>query len=93
MSMFSKGLQRFATDVGNIVRDPIGEIKRGPRGSFGDMLKDEDEGEDVAAPTLSAGEVDPNAELGALQDPRKANQGRLAANLNKASGASILTSP
>jgi hypothetical protein len=46
----------------------------------------------VPPPTLSASEVDPNAKLGALQNIRKKKQGRLAANLSPASGASILTS-
>ena len=46
----------------------------------------------VAPPTLTGSEVDPDAELGALQDIRKPKKGRLAANLAPASGASILTS-
>jgi len=50
------------------------------------------EPDDAPPPTLSASEVDPDAELGALQNIRKKKQGRLAANLSPASGASILTS-
>jgi len=32
MSWFSKAAARFGQDVNQIVREPIGEIKRGPRG-------------------------------------------------------------
>ena len=46
----------------------------------------------TAPPTLTGSEVDPDAEQGALQDIRKRKEGRLAANLAPASGASILTS-
>ena len=46
----------------------------------------------VPPPTLRGSEVDPDAELGALQDIRRKKHGRLAANLSPASGASILTS-
>ena len=48
--------------------------------------------EDVPPPTLTGSQVDPDAEQGALQDIRKRKEGRLAANLAPASGASILTS-
>ena len=53
-----------------------------------------DEGDDqsTAPPDLSAGEVDPDAELGALQDIRREKHGRSAMNLAPASGSSILTS-
>ena len=48
--------------------------------------------EDVPPPTLTGSQVDPDAEQGELQDIRKRKEGRLAANLAPASGASILTS-
>ena len=52
-----------------------------------------DEGDDqsTAAPDLSAGEVDPDAELGALQDILIEKHGRTAMNLAPASGSSILS--
>ena len=111
MSWLSKAVQRFGQDVNQIVRDPVGEIKRGPKGSlgqfadsiYGGTLKDiietaqgkrggspDDPG--VSTPVLRASQVDPEGELGALQDIRKKKQGRKAANLSPASGASILTS-
>ena len=90
MSWFTDEVQRLGTNVENIKRDPIGIIKRGPKGMW---AKDEDDDEDdVVAPTLASGEVDPEGELGPLQDIRKQKQGRLAHNLAPASGASILTS-
>lgn len=111
MSIFSKGLQRFSTDFGNIVRDPVGEFKKGPRGTTGviagklyggtfkDIMdtmqgKNDDDADTpgVSTPVLRASQVDPEGELGALQDIRKKKQGRKAANLSPASGASILTS-
>jgi len=95
MSWITKQLERVATDVNNIIRDPIGEIKRGPRGTLGDMLGTEDDDDDGGAsdtPTLDAGEVDPEANMGALQDIRKRKWGRGAHNLAPASGSTILTS-
>jgi hypothetical protein len=95
MSWITKQLERVATDVNNIIRDPIGEIKRGPRGTLGDILGTEDDDDDdgaSATPTLDAGEVDPEANMGALQDIRKKKYGRTAHNLAPASGSSILTS-
>ena len=94
MSWITKQLERVALDVNNIIRDPIGELKKGPRGTLGDMLgtEDDDDGGDTSTPTLDAGEVDPEANMGALQDIRKKKYGRTAHNLAPASGASILTS-
>ena len=46
----------------------------------------------IPPPDLSAGEVDPEGNLGPVHDPRKAKYGRTAANLNPGAGASILTS-
>ena len=61
---------------------------------FDQMQGKGDEGDDqsTAPPDLSAGEVDPDAELGALQDIRREKHGRSAMNLAPASGSSILTS-
>ena len=92
MSWLSKGLQRFGHDVSNIVRDPIGEIKRGPRGTTGDIFgSGDDEEEDVAAPSMSAGDIEAAGEEGALQEQRRKLQGRAAMNLSPASGSTILT--
>ena len=94
MSWITKQLERVATDVNNIIRDPIGEIKRGPRGTLGDILGTEDDDDDggaSATPTLDAGEVDSEANMGALQDIRQKKYGRTAHNLAPASGSSILT--
>ena len=93
MSWLSKGLQRFGHDVTNIVRDPLGEIKKGPRGTTGDIfsLGGDDEEEDVAAPSMSAGDIEAAGEEGALQEQRRKLQGRAAMNLSPASGSTILT--
>ena len=68
-------------------------------GTFKDIMdtmqgKTDDGSDDPAIkdPTLRASQIDPEGELGALQDIRKKKQGRAAANLSPASGASILTS-
>ena len=97
MSWLSKGLQRFGHDAMNIIRDPIGEIKKGPRGTIGDIFKgsmpwyDDDDDEDVAAPSMSAGDIEAEGIEGALQEQRRKLQGRAAMNLSPASGSSILT--
>ena len=44
------------------------------------------------SPELNADEVDPDSQLGVHQQKRKKDRGRLAANLNPRSGASLLTS-
>jgi len=68
-------------------------------GTFKEMVetaqgKTEDDTDEPAIkdPTLRAAQIDPEGELGALQDIRKKKQGRAAANLSPSSGASILTS-
>ena len=38
MSIFSKGFTRFAGDFNNIIKDPVGTIKGGPKGSFGTVV-------------------------------------------------------
>ena len=95
MSWLSKAMDRVAPDLAQIIRDPIGEIKRGPRGSLGEMLEynsgDDLEEQDQINPNMSAGEVDPDANLGPLQNLAKASKGRKFHNINK-QGASILTS-
>lgn len=94
MSWLSKAAARFAPDLANIIRDPIGEIKRGPRGSLGEMLGDnsgDNLEEEVPSPLMKAGDVDPDANLGPLQNLAKASMGRKFHNINK-QGASILTS-
>ena len=96
MSWLSKAMSRVAPDLAQIIKDPIGEIKRGPRGTAGEIFgggDDDDDGEETSAPTLSSAEVDPEGELGALQNIRKQKYGRGAHNLAPASGSSILTGP
>jgi len=78
-------LGQFADSIyGGTLKDII-ETAQGKRGD-----KPKDPG--VSTPVLRASQVDPDAKLGALQDIRKRKEGRLAANLAPASGASILTS-
>ena len=93
--------------VMNTVADPAGTIAGGPKGTLGDITdklyggttKDLIEGaqgkteeEDVAAPVLSAEEVDPQAALTAQNQKRKQEQGRGAANLTAGQSATMLTS-
>ena len=61
------------------------ETAQGKRGGKSDdpAIKD---------PTLRASQIDPEGELGPIQNIRKEKRGRKAANLSPASGASILTS-
>ena len=54
--------------------------------------KKEDDTSEVQAQSLASSEVDPEGELGPIQNIRKEKRGRKAANLSPASGASILTS-
>ena len=73
----------------------MGQIYGGSTKSIFDTMQGKDSDykeEDVPPPTLTGSQVDPDAEQGALQDIRKKKEGRLAANLAPASGASILTS-
>jgi len=73
----------------------MGQIYGGSTKSIFDTMQGKDSDykeEDVPPPTLTGSQVDPDAEQGALQDIRKRKEGRLAANLAPASGASILTS-
>tara|TARA_Y100000296_G_scaffold86174_1_gene124972 strand:- start:1555 stop:1836 length:282 start_codon:yes stop_codon:yes gene_type:complete len=92
MSWLSKGLQRFAGDFNQIVNHPLDEIRKGPRGTTGDIFgSGEEEEEDVAAPSMSAGDIEAAGEEGALQEQRRKLQGRAAMNLSPASGSTILT--
>ncbi len=52
---------------------------------------DDDAPAAVAAPDMKGGQSDSSANLRAHQNIRKKNEGRLAHNLNKSSGASLLT--
>ena len=70
--------------------DPVGDTDAYLNKVFGSTSGDLVEDDEIN-PNMSAGEVDPDARLGPLQDIRKKNQGRLAHNLNKRGGASILT--
>tara|TARA_R110002051_G_C8388071_1_gene446295 strand:+ start:186 stop:512 length:327 start_codon:yes stop_codon:yes gene_type:complete len=36
--MFSKAFSKFPSDLNNIIKDPIGIIKGGPKGSFGTVV-------------------------------------------------------
>ncbi len=93
--------------VMNTIADPAGTIAGGPKGTLGDITdklyggttKDLIEGaqgkteeEDVAAPVLSAEEVDPQAALTAQNQKRKQEQGRGAANMTAGQTATMLTS-
>ena len=93
--------------VMNTVADPAGTIAGGPKGTLGDITdklyggttqdliegaQGKTEEEDVAAPVLSAEEVDPQAALTAQNQKRKQEQGRGAANLTAGQSATMLTS-
>ena len=96
-------------DTISAVKDPIGTIKGGPGGTLGQItdkvyggsFKDLVEGaqgkdtetEDVAAPVLSAEEVDPEAALTAQNKKRQEMAGRGAANLTAGQSATMLTGP
>jgi len=94
-------------DTLEAVQDPVGTIKAGPGGTAGDITnklyggsfknmvegaqgKDPD-ADPVAAPVLSAEEVDPQAALTAQNAKRKALAGRGAANLTAGQSATMLT--
>ena len=98
---------RGAEDIVDIAKDPAGTIAGGPGGTLGQITdklyggttKDLIEGaqgkteeEDVAAPVLSAEEVDPQAALTAQNQKRKQEQGRGAANMTAGQTATMLTS-
>lgn len=89
------------------IKDPAGTIEGGPGGTLGQMtdkvyggsFKNLVEGaqgktqeEDVAAPVLSAEEVDPQAALTAQNKKRQELAGRGAANLTAGQSATMLTS-
>jgi len=95
------------SDTVSAVKDPAGAIEGGPGGTLGQITdklyggttKDLIEGaqgkteeEDVAAPVLSAEEVDPQAALTAQNQKRKQEQGRGAANMTAGQTATMLTS-
>jgi len=96
-------------DTISAIKDPAGTIKGGPGGTLGQItdklyggsFKDLVEGaqgkdtetEDVAAPVLSAEEVDPEAALTAQNKKRKELAGRGAANLTAGQSATMLTGP
>jgi len=90
------------------IKDPAGTIEGGPGGTLGQMTdkvyggsfknlvegaqgKDPD-AEGVAAPVLSAEEVDPQAALTAQNKKRQELAGRGAANLTAGQSATMLTS-
>jgi len=93
----------------DVIRDPAKTIREGPGGTLGDItdavyggsFKDlvegaqgkDTESEDVAAPVLSAEEVDPEAALTAQNKKRKELAGRGAANLTAGQSATMLTGP
>ena len=94
MSLFSAAYDRNVKG-GSLKRrrwDPVGEINDYLHRQLGTDPEDIVDEEDIPKPNLFSGEIDPNARLGAYHESRKKKYGRLAANLNKRSGASILTS-
>jgi len=97
------------TDTIEAIKNPAKTIREGPKGTLGDItdklyggsFKDlvegaqgkDTESEDVAAPVLSAEEVDPEAALTAQNKKRKELAGRGAANLTAGQSATMLTGP
>lgn len=103
----SGGVTDVVSGVMNTIADPAGTIAGGPKGTLGQItdqvyggtLQDLVEGaqgkteeEPVAAPVLSAEEVDPQAALTAQNKKRKEMAGRGAANLTAGQSATMLTS-
>ena len=88
MSWLKDQVDRVGTDMSNIIKDPVGTIKRGPRGMW---RPEEEDDEEVGPPTMSAGDIEAAGEEGALQEQRRRMQGRAEHNLASASGSSILT--
>ena len=71
--------------------DPVGDAdaalsKAVGGGTSGDLVEEDE----VPSPLMKAGDVDPNANLGPLQNLAKEKKGRKYHNMNK-KGASILT--
>ena len=104
----SKNVNTGLTDTVEAIKDPAGAIEGGPGGTLGEMtdkvyggsFKDLVEGaqgkteeEGVAAPVLSAEEVDPQAALTAQNKKRQESAGRGAANLTAGQSATMLTGP
>ena len=103
----AKNVNTGLTDTVEAIKDPAGAIEGGPGGTLGEMtdkvyggsFKDLVEGaqgkgeeEGVAAPVLSAEEVDPQAALTAQNKKRQEMAGRGAANLTAGQSATMLTS-
>ena len=104
----AKNVNTGLTDTVEAIKDPAGAIEGGPGGTLGEMtdkvyggsFKDLVEGaqgkgeeEGVAAPVLSAEEVDPQAALTAQNKKRQESAGRGAANLTAGQSATMLTGP
>ena len=104
----STNLNTGLSDTVEAIKDPAGAIEGGPGGTLGEMtdkvyggsFKDLVEGaqgkgeeEGVAAPVLSAEEVDPQAALTAQNKKRQESAGRGAANLTAGQSATMLTGP
>ena len=108
ISKVVKKVHETVDDTVDVVKDPAGTIEGGPGGTLGQItdkvyggsLKNMVEGaqgkdpnaDPVAAPVLSAEEVDPEAALTAQNAKRKALAGRGAANLTAGQSATMLTS-
>ena len=103
-----KAVKTTVDDTVDVIKDPAGTIEGGPGGTAGDITdkayggsfkelvegaqgKDPD-AEPVAAPVLSAEEVDPQAALTAQNKKRQEMAGRGAANLTAGQSATMLTS-
>ena len=71
--------------------DPVGNAADALTKLVGNEAEEAIEEEGVPSPLMKAGDVDPNAKLGPLQNLAKASKGRKFHNINK-QGASILTS-
>ena len=102
----STNLGTAVTDTTEAIKNPAAAIEGGPGGTLGEMTdkvyggsfknlvegaqgKTEEEG--VAAPVLSAEEVDPQAALTAQNKKRQEMAGRGAANLTAGQSATMLT--
>jgi hypothetical protein len=70
--------------------DPVGDAADAFTKLVGNEAEEAIEEEGVPSPLMKAGDVDPNAKLGPLQNLAKASMGRKFHNINK-KGASILT--
>ena len=108
VSLCGGGVTKTLSNTVEAIKNPAAAIEGGPGGTLGQItdklyggsFKDliegaqgkDTESEDVAAPVLSAEEVDPEAALTAQNKKRQEMAGRGAANLTAGQSATMLTS-